>query len=444
MRAWSKLGLGIVLMLAMSVPAFADGAAVGDDAPEITATTWMNTPDGEHPLEGDADPKLVLIEFWGTWCGPCVRAMPKIQALWERYKDMGVIVIAMTREKPGEIRGFVEEHGYTMPIACDPSQSCIGEFAIQGWPTSVLLDRDHKVLWRGSPSGAEAQIEKALGLESSPTTLLIDYLDACLGKDKDAKRKVLERLVEKAPSSMDLTAFAERVLGEAPEEPAEAAKPLKSKAATKLLDRIAKAWSDAAKRAPLLTEMAQGHEPIDLAAWAAAAFRKAYPFKSKELDGLLEAGKHGALVDMFILRAPSSSLWKKAAKDDAFARYCDKNSSDAWTFARKAKMARMYWMRDEGELEDFDHENFDSEAFSRDLAISGAMMNKERNRIMGVIIAGEPVTKDAASAYVRKQLARFFVMNAIASGNALKPAKLEKSINQEIEKIVKALRKKYG
>ncbi len=427
------------LVLTLCPAAQAENAAVGDEAPEITATAWLNTEDGESPLEGDADPKLILLEFWGTWCGPCVRTMPKIQALWEKFRDMRVMVVAMTRETPGDVRSFLKEKGYTMPVACDPSQTCISQYGLQGWPTTVLIDRDGKVIWRGTPSGAEEQVEKGLGLESSPTTLLKLHFDACVGSDKDVKRAAMERLVEKAPAAFDLKSFAESVLGDPPDVEA-VAKPLKAKAALKVLDKLQKAWSDEAKREPLLIQLATGeHEKVDLAAWIAATYRKAYPFKAPELKELPAAKKYAVVIDMFVRRAPSGSLYKTAGKDEGLVAYCDKRSSDAWTFARKAKMGRMYWMSD-GPMP----EGFDSDAFSRDISINGIMTNNERNVVVGIIIGGEHVMQDAADAYTVRQISRFFIMNAIAAGNALAPAKLEKKVNAEIEKIVKALRAKYG
>ncbi len=72
-----------------------------------------------------------MVEFWGTWCGPCVRSMPKVQKLWDRYRERGLLVVAMTREAAGEVRDFLKEHEYSMPVGCDPSQSCISEFEIQ-------------------------------------------------------------------------------------------------------------------------------------------------------------------------------------------------------------------------------------------------------------------------------------------------------------------------
>src|SRR5689334_15356094 len=63
-------------------PAPGERPVVGAKPPPVTASTWLNTPGGKSPLEG-LEGKAVLVEFWGTWCGPCVRAMPHIQSLHE-------------------------------------------------------------------------------------------------------------------------------------------------------------------------------------------------------------------------------------------------------------------------------------------------------------------------------------------------------------------------
>ena len=155
--------------------------AVGTDAPDVTATTWLNSDEGESPIPADMEKKLLLVEFWGTWCGPCVRSMPKIQALWERYRHMGLIVVAVTREGASDVRSWLKEREYTMPVACDPSEDCISKWKVSRWPTTYLVGANGKILYAGAPYSVEAAIEKALGLPTSPSSLLTHYLDAGLG-----------------------------------------------------------------------------------------------------------------------------------------------------------------------------------------------------------------------------------------------------------------------
>ena len=415
------------------------GSEPGDIAPEITATTWINTEEDESPFEGDTDPQLVMLEFWGTWCGPCVRSMPKVQQLWDRYRGHGLLVVAITREAAGEVRGFLKENGYTMPVACDPSQACISEFTLSGWPSTYLIDRDGKILWRGAPYGVEPEIEKALGLESSPRTLLTQCLDAEAAKDKDTLRGALERLVAKAPPKFDLVDWAGAALGELPPA-AETPKTFKGKAALKHLDKLRKAWKDEEKRKLLLTELGSGEaEPVDLQDWARIWYVKAFPFKSDELKELLAAKRYDEILDMFFLRSPSGSLYKLAAKDDALVRWCNKKQKDAFVFARKGIMGLTYWMSDEPPPEDFD-----SEAFSRDISVSGLVTSESRTKVVGIMIGGETVMKGVMPGWIDRQLGRGFLMDAIAAGKPLKVQKLQKKIEGEKERILKALRRKYG
>ena len=215
--------LGFVLLgpSGLLLPAAAEEEEVGsraraDRARDLGDHVAQHRRRTSRPSAATSDHRLVMLEFWGTWCGPCVRSMPKVQKLWDRYRNLGLLVVAITREAAGEVRPFLKDNGYTMPVACDPSQACISEFQIDGWPTTYLIDRDGRVLWRGAPYGVEPQIEKALGLESSPKTLLTQSLDAEAAGDDEALRAALERLVAKATPAFDLVDWAGTALGELP------------------------------------------------------------------------------------------------------------------------------------------------------------------------------------------------------------------------------------
>jgi len=434
------LFVGLVVASAWVARAEEDvGCEPGQVAPEISATTWINTEEGESPFAGDADPRLVMLEFWGTWCGPCVRSMPKVQRLWDRYRGHGLLVVAITRESAGEVRQFLKDEAYTMPVASDPTQACISRFVIDGWPSTYLIDRDGRVLWRGAPYGVEPEIEKALGLESSPRTLLTQCLDAEAGHDEEALRAALERLVAKSPSAFDLADWAATALGEVPDA-VESPKSLKAKDALKRLDALRRAWQDAEKRRPLLEELATAEvETADLAEWARAWFVKAFPFKRAELETLLAQKRYDDVLDMFVLRDPPAALYKMASKDEDLVDFCDKKQKDAFVFARKGLMGLTYWMSDAPPPE-----GFDWEGFSRDISVSGMVTSEDRTKVVGIMIGGETVMKDVMPAYVDRQLARGFVMDAIAAGHALNAKKLAKKVEDEKERILESLRRKYG
>ncbi len=227
-----------------------------------------------------------------------------------------------------------------------------------------------------------------------------------------------------------------------PEEPEEPGRPkrLTGKAAAKSLDRIRKAWSNEEMRKELLEALAIAEsEPVDLRDWARTWFVKAYPFKTAELKELLAAKRYDLVLDHFLLREPSAALYKLAAKDDALVSYCNKKQKDAFVFARKGIMGLTYWMTDEPPPEDFDWEGF-----SHDISVSGLVTADDRKRVVGIMIGGETVMQDVMPRWIDRQLGRAFLMDAIAAGKPLKAKKLEKKIDGEKARILKALRRKYG
>lgn len=415
---------------------------VGAEAPPVDASTWLNTEQGESPVPESLEGKLLLVEFWGTWCGPCVRSMPKIQALHETFADRGLIVVAITRETASEVRGFLKEKDYTMPVGCDPSQSCISKYQVSSWPTTYLVGGNSTILFAGSPYGAERAVEQALGLESSPATLLTQFLDACATRDADAKREHLERLALKAGPVFDLRSWAAGALDKVP---AEAAKPRKLDGGKALHALVRKWTTDASERRTLAAlEIAQhGPTDFDLEAWARALFGKRYPLRSKEVSKLLEGTRYRQLLDALLDRNPSASVVKKAGKHEGFAAWCDKHAGERRTFARKAVMGSTYWLSGKRPPEGMDHR-----AFSRDLGVSGWSERTDpetgQKSIAGISIGGEMIMKEQMPGYIHRQLCRSIVMDAVASGHKVKTDAVRKKARKEEAKILDALYRKYG
>lgn len=115
--------------------------------------------------------KLVLLDFWGTWCGPCLRAIPELVRLQANYRDRGleVIGIACERDAPPASARRVKDKARQIPglnyrmLVADEDGRCPvrAQFHIESYPTLVLLDADGAIVWRGGPTQF-AELERTI------------------------------------------------------------------------------------------------------------------------------------------------------------------------------------------------------------------------------------------------------------------------------------------
>jgi thiol-disulfide isomerase/thioredoxin len=124
------------------------GLAEGDDDLSVVA---FRTLDGEEFTNRDLDGKVILVNAWATWCGPCVIEMPGFQRVYEDYKDQGFLVLGVSRdhEGPEKVRTFLARKEITYPVAMAADVDLGGITQVKTLPTSYLIGRDgtirHKV-----------------------------------------------------------------------------------------------------------------------------------------------------------------------------------------------------------------------------------------------------------------------------------------------------------
>jgi thiol-disulfide isomerase/thioredoxin len=93
--------------------------------------------------------KVVFLNFWATWCGPCRAEMPSMEALYRRFKDEGFEMVAVNcGESETAAASFVEQYRLSFPAALDPSGQVSGVYGIQALPTTYIIDRDGNILSR--------------------------------------------------------------------------------------------------------------------------------------------------------------------------------------------------------------------------------------------------------------------------------------------------------
>lgn len=87
--------------------------------------------------------KIVVLNFWATWCPPCKEEMPSIQAFWQKTKGKALEVVAVSEgEAPSTVSSFVKSKGYTYPFYVDEAGSLGTMFSVQGIPTTFIFDKN--------------------------------------------------------------------------------------------------------------------------------------------------------------------------------------------------------------------------------------------------------------------------------------------------------------
>ena len=91
--------------------------------------------------------KIVLLNFWATWCPPCVQEMPSLNAAYERFRDDGFVVLGISVDEDEEdYRRFLQSSGVTFPTVRDPDRTVSTRYGTMKYPESYLISRDGRVL----------------------------------------------------------------------------------------------------------------------------------------------------------------------------------------------------------------------------------------------------------------------------------------------------------
>ncbi|MEE3319677.1 MAG: TlpA disulfide reductase family protein [Pseudomonadota bacterium] len=96
-----------------------------------------------------ADAKVIYVDFWASWCGPCRRSFPWLNHMQAKYGDKGFTVIGVNVDpERDDAQRFLHKYPATFPLVYDPDGELATRYALQGMPSSVLLNADGKELSR--------------------------------------------------------------------------------------------------------------------------------------------------------------------------------------------------------------------------------------------------------------------------------------------------------
>jgi len=114
-----------------------------------------------NDLKGD---KLTIIDFWATWCNPCKASIPKINSIYNLYKDNGVQIIGISVDSPrnrAKIKPFVNSLDVAYPVLIDKDQEVMQDFNVSSIPVLFIINSDNEIVYthEGYAIGDEVEIE---------------------------------------------------------------------------------------------------------------------------------------------------------------------------------------------------------------------------------------------------------------------------------------------
>jgi thiol-disulfide isomerase/thioredoxin/Leucine-rich repeat (LRR) protein len=143
--------------------------------PRLRLTDWLNA----EPSGLDLDKlrgKVVLVDFWGTWCGPCRALTPKLKALDEKYRDQGLVILGVhTASGAEKMPEYVAEHKIGWPTAVDVDKTTADAWRVTSYPTLYLVDRWGNLRMAGIyRDDAEGAVVELLGEKEPPQPAAAD------------------------------------------------------------------------------------------------------------------------------------------------------------------------------------------------------------------------------------------------------------------------------
>ena len=152
-----KLIFLIVILFAFNLPANADESGLFSKIGATPIKNHKKTPNfcleelnGEKVRLAALKGKIVFLNFWATWCGPCIEEMPSMEALYQRYREKDFVLLAISVEErnPEPAKKFIQKHRYRLPVLLDPAGKTLDLFEIHRIPATVIIDKKGRTIGR--------------------------------------------------------------------------------------------------------------------------------------------------------------------------------------------------------------------------------------------------------------------------------------------------------
>lgn len=140
---------------------------IGTTLKELTITDYLQN----KPEDTNFNNKFKVLEFWATWCRPCLKAIPHLNKLQNKYKDRNIVFLSFTYQKPEETLKTLQKVKFETIVVSDQTRKTQRSLKVENngtlpIPRTVLIDDENKIVWYGSPEKlTEKIIEKFLRKE---------------------------------------------------------------------------------------------------------------------------------------------------------------------------------------------------------------------------------------------------------------------------------------
>jgi cytochrome c biogenesis protein CcmG/thiol:disulfide interchange protein DsbE len=156
----SRTSTGMIMIVTLALTGFIRQGRV----PDFSLINIDNERVSYSEMKGE---QLTVIDFWATWCQPCIRSIPELVDMYSAYGEKGVGFIGISVDSPrnlSKVKPFSRSLGITYPVLLDSNSEVMGELNVTAVPTLLIIDREDRILYRheGFRPGDEQLIREEL------------------------------------------------------------------------------------------------------------------------------------------------------------------------------------------------------------------------------------------------------------------------------------------
>lgn len=229
-------GLSLALCLAVAAPARAN-LTIGEKAPAVKVAKWVTQSPPALPNDKGGDKHVFLVEFWATWCPPCLKSIPHLGELHRKHGKDGLVVISVSNEETETVEKFLKKNAsnkkmempYFVGVDAEMGTNSTYMEGIDSIPHAFVIDRKGVVVWVGNPldpamdDAIEGTLAGTYNLETAKkvaaTTEKYEELMGALktaytNGDKEQIFKTLDEMIALKPAELQPYLIRRQLMGE--------------------------------------------------------------------------------------------------------------------------------------------------------------------------------------------------------------------------------------